>query len=71
MTASREDKAKYLHKWVENLLANHQDDKTNQTTDSSICKEEADGNLEISLQLEVETDTRLEEAETPQPKQGK
>ena len=59
-----------LCKWVENLLADHQDNKTNQVTDIGICEEEADGNSEVGAQLEVETDTRSEEAETSQPKQG-
>ena len=59
-----------IPKWVENLLADHQDGKTDQATDMGICEEEADGNSEVGEQLEAETDTCLEKTETPQPKQG-
>ena len=59
-----------IPKWVENLLADHQDDKINKATDASNCEEEADSTLEVDIQLEAETDTCSEEVEIPQPKQG-
>ena len=37
---------------MENLLADHQDGKTNQATDTGICEEEADGTSEVDAQLE-------------------
>ena len=59
-----------IPKWVENLLADHQDDKINKATDASNCEEEADSTSEVDIQLEAETDTCSEEVEIPQPKQG-
>ena len=55
---------------MENLLADHQDGKTNQATDTSICEEEADGTSEVDTQPEAKTDTCSEEAKTPQSKHG-
>ena len=55
---------------MENLLADHQDDKINKATDASNCKEEADSTPEVDIQQEAETDTCPEEVETSQPKQG-
>ena len=51
---------------MENLLADHQDEKTNK----AICEEEADSTSEVDIQLEAETDPGTKEVETPQPKHG-
>ena len=49
----------------ENLLADHQDDKTNKAAETSICEEEDDSTSEVDIQPEVETDTCSEEVGTP------
>ena len=59
-----------IPKWVELLLADLQDGKTNQANDTGICEEEADDDSEKGAQLEAEAGINLEEAETPQPRQG-
>ena len=56
---------------MENLLADHQDGKTNQVTDAGICEEEADGTSEVDAQVEQKLiATCSEEVKTPQSKHG-